>query len=484
MTHQSNVSSILHHRRLLRSLGWLSSMGLLGSGVAFAQMAPDAPMEVPAAQDLLQVEPAAPPAPRVDAPRPVGEPAAPQRPEPVRRERPAAEPVRTEPAPAPPATPEAPSRVNLEQVTDNARKVVQSEQFIDTSEDYNLGATGGDRPSVVFSERSTGCKAVLQPGQGVPSGLCGRSGGTAQGRRAIVAGQVAEPERSLPGGRQGRRMAGSRSVTVGPIRLGAAGVDIPLNFYNPLAQPVGVPGNGNTRLLYPLSIPAPITSAFGWRIHPITGVPRFHYGTDLGAPMGTPVLAAFSGQVGTAEFLRGYGLTVILHHNRRTQETLYAHLSEIFVRPGEWVEQGQAIGRVGSTGNSTGPHLHFEKRQLTEQGWAVLDAGNLLTNALGQITETIAVARLSPRAETAQFSLSFAGLREVSSPFPMLSVPVTPKKIAVKSWLPTISEQSKDWDKADLKLNKSVQLKGRLKLTKSAERKAIAKQQQTPSSSR
>jgi murein DD-endopeptidase MepM/ murein hydrolase activator NlpD len=109
--------------------------------------------------------------------------------------------------------------------------------------------------------------------------------------------------------------------------------------------------------------------------------------------MGTPVLAAFAGQVAIADFLGGYGLTVSLEHNKGTQQTLYAHLSEIFVKPGEWVKQGETIGRVGSTGNSTGPHLHFEFRQLTPEGWVAMDAGQQLEYALAQLLKAMQVAQ-------------------------------------------------------------------------------------------
>lgn len=134
-------------------------------------------------------------------------------------------------------------------------------------------------------------------------------------------------------------------------------------------------GQGNTSLIFPVSIPASISSAFGWRTHPITGTQRMHSGTDIAAPMGTPVLAAYPGEVETADSLGGYGLTVILRHLDGTQESRYAHLSQILVQPGQWVEQGAVIGLVGSTGFSTGPHLHFEWRHKTEQGWIAVDAG-------------------------------------------------------------------------------------------------------------
>lgn len=101
-----------------------------------------------------------------------------------------------------------------------------------------------------------------------------------------------------------------------------------------------------------------ITSYFGRR-----GVfQRFHTGIDLAAPVGTPIFAARAGQVSTAGWSRyGYGLHVIIDHGGG-QETLYAHMSRITVRPGQWVDRGELIGHVGSTGWSTGPHLHFEVR--------------------------------------------------------------------------------------------------------------------------
>ena len=164
-------------------------------------------------------------------------------------------------------------------------------------------------------------------------------------------------------------------------------------YYNRTLRPTGQPGNANTQLMFPLTVPATITSLFGWRIHPITGARRFHSGTDLGVPLGTPVLAAYAGNVAIADFLGGYGLTVVLDHNKFTQQTLYGHLSEIFVQPGEWVEQGTVIGRVGSTGNSTGPHLHFETRQVTPSGWVATDPGNQLESALAHLVQALQTAQ-------------------------------------------------------------------------------------------
>jgi murein DD-endopeptidase MepM/ murein hydrolase activator NlpD len=153
---------------------------------------------------------------------------------------------------------------------------------------------------------------------------------------------------------------------------------------------------GNTALLFPLSIPASISSVFGWRVHPISGQTRMHRGTDLAAPMGTPVLAAYPGSVETADYVGGYGLTVILRHLDNTQESRYAHLSEIFVQPGEWVEQGRVIGLVGSTGNSTGPHLHFEWRHLTNDGWVAVDSGLHLQYAMENLIQAMKTAQANP----------------------------------------------------------------------------------------
>lgn len=106
---------------------------------------------------------------------------------------------------------------------------------------------------------------------------------------------------------------------------------------------------------------ARISSGFGMRRHPILGYSRMHRGVDFAAPTGTPVYAAGEGSVTFAGWRGGYGRTVILRHAGGIS-TLYAHLSTIpgGIRPGARVRQGQVIGRVGSTGMSTGPHLHYE----------------------------------------------------------------------------------------------------------------------------
>ena len=93
-----------------------------------------------------------------------------------------------------------------------------------------------------------------------------------------------------------------------------------------------------------------------------------HAGRDFAAPQGTPVVAALSGRVVSSGLAGGYGIAIELEHSAPRRRTLYGHLSELYVRAGQRVLQGDVIGRVGSTGLSTGPHLHFELRQPSNGG--------------------------------------------------------------------------------------------------------------------
>ncbi len=104
-----------------------------------------------------------------------------------------------------------------------------------------------------------------------------------------------------------------------------------------------------------------ITSPFGWRSNPFGGSPEFHQGLDIAAPSGTTVTASAAGTVIMAQWYGGYGNYVLIDHGGG-YSTGYGHLSAIYVANGQTVQRGQAIGAVGSTGQSTGPHLHFEIR--------------------------------------------------------------------------------------------------------------------------
>lgn len=103
----------------------------------------------------------------------------------------------------------------------------------------------------------------------------------------------------------------------------------------------------------------PITSKFGWRIHPLTGRRTLHKGIDIGGPVGRPVVASDGGNITIAGVVSGYGNFVAIRHaNGLTSR--YAHLDRIDVELEQSVRQAQRIGLMGKTGNVTGPHLHFE----------------------------------------------------------------------------------------------------------------------------
>lgn len=104
-----------------------------------------------------------------------------------------------------------------------------------------------------------------------------------------------------------------------------------------------------------------VSSTYGMRNHPILGGRRAHKGVDLAAPVGTPIYATADGTVSRASWFSGYGLYIAVEHGGEMQ-TRYAHLSRLNVADGQRVRKGDVIGYVGSTGNSTGPHLHYEVR--------------------------------------------------------------------------------------------------------------------------
>jgi murein DD-endopeptidase MepM/ murein hydrolase activator NlpD len=137
----------------------------------------------------------------------------------------------------------------------------------------------------------------------------------------------------------------------------------------PPAPPAGVSGGGAVQR--PVS--GPVTSPFGMRVHPVTGVRKLHDGTDFGVPCGTPVHAAAGGTVVEAGNAGAYGNRVTVRHTAGL-ETSYAHLSSISAGVGTTVAAGQVVGRSGSTGLSTGCHLHF----MVRRGGALTDPMQLL----------------------------------------------------------------------------------------------------------
>ena len=119
--------------------------------------------------------------------------------------------------------------------------------------------------------------------------------------------------------------------------------------------------DSETSYLWPLPGYYRLSSLFGYRIHPITGEAHSHTGIDIPAPGNTPILACKSGQVVTSAYHYSYGNYVVIDHGNGNS-TLYAHMSSRAVSEGDMVTQGQTIGYVGTTGNSTGNHLHLEVR--------------------------------------------------------------------------------------------------------------------------
>lgn len=106
--------------------------------------------------------------------------------------------------------------------------------------------------------------------------------------------------------------------------------------------------------------PAEITSLFGWRVHPITGEYHFHTGLDIGYEKGTPLGSFCKGTVVFSGVWSGYGNTIIIKDSSRNRHIVYAHCDQLYVLANNEVEIGQTVASVGSTGNSTGPHLHLE----------------------------------------------------------------------------------------------------------------------------
>ncbi len=104
-----------------------------------------------------------------------------------------------------------------------------------------------------------------------------------------------------------------------------------------------------------------VSSPFGYRIHPIFKTKKLHTGIDIAAPMGRNIVAANDGKVLSAGWRNGYGRTLMIDHGKGIT-TLYAHTSKLLVKKGDIVSKGQIVAKVGSTGYSTGPHLHFEVR--------------------------------------------------------------------------------------------------------------------------
>jgi len=223
-------------------------------------------------------------------------------------------------------------------------------------------APNRDRVDIVLESRSSGCRAVISGASSLESGLC-------------------SPK--IP-------VASRRYATPDYAYVSAAGYSARVRALSDAElKALSRPSLGGKRMQFPLAIPAEISSSFGYRVHPITGAVRFHQGTDIAAAEGTPVLAAYSGTVEVAGWMGGLGLAVVISHGDRL-ETRYAHMSQLLVEPGQKITQGMPIGLVGSTGFSTGPHLHFEAWQKLGEEWIVMDPTQQLAIALENLNRYLA----------------------------------------------------------------------------------------------
>jgi murein DD-endopeptidase MepM/ murein hydrolase activator NlpD len=144
------------------------------------------------------------------------------------------------------------------------------------------------------------------------------------------------------------------------------------------------PGSSPAALASVLPVAGRVTSGFGLRTDPFTGVRREHDGLDVGAPEGTAIRATADGVVRSAGPRGGYGNAVEVDHGNGLT-TLYGHASELLVSSGDTVRAGQEIARVGSSGRSTGPHLHFEVRV----GGRAVDPGRVLKVYAARVEEDL-----------------------------------------------------------------------------------------------
>lgn len=225
----------------------------------------------------------------------------------------------------------------------------------------------GDRRLTLPTARSEACRAGALSDQECRLGFSVRWRGRPSGSSEPLNARL---------GADGRPLA-PLTVPVSALLTGAGGSFRLADVFQVTPRPAPLAGNGNRSLLVPLIGDAAVSSGFGWRLHPLLGSWLMHAGRDLAAPEGTPVVAALDGTVVSSGLAGGYGLAIELDHRNPWRRTLYGHLSELYVRAGERVRQGEVIGRVGSTGLSTGPHLHFEVRLPGDGGWVAVEPGEL-----------------------------------------------------------------------------------------------------------
>jgi hypothetical protein len=257
------------------------------------------------------------------------------------------------------------------------------------------------------------CRSGALSAQECSSGLVVRwrgRGAEHSGGDSLDSGPAAWARAGLPGFGTGA-LSTPLTVPVSALLAGPGGNFSLASVFAVTPRPAPVLGNGNRRLLFPLIGAAVATSGFGYRLHPVLGSWLMHSGKDLAAPEGTPVVAALGGRVVSSGLAGGYGLAIEIDHDNPRRRTLYGHLSELYVKDGDRVRQGEVIGRVGSTGLSTGPHLHFELRLPADGGWVAVDPGDLDPGSAGVGSDAIALlmGQLLQRLERPAFKAANQG---------------------------------------------------------------------------
>ena len=425
MMHHSPTNlcrSGIRSQSLLLLCSWLSiPLGVGASSFNNRAQATDleSPVIPEAAPAAPTVAPAAPVDTFIDPPEPAWEPApapvVPVAPEPIAQpEAPPAPTAQSAPVVSPQIMPQVAESTETSQPTDKT--------YIEP-ESHNLGETATKTPTekTVLTGSVSGCKASLDIDPVLAATLCGpRVVQTAQQPAPNPSPQYspAPPLSSYsyaePAPRQtayapsASSSASYSSAAPTPWVSGAPASSNPLTAASPSQKFLAASPNplkwlvpNQQRMIFPLPVPASITSAFGWRTHPISGASSFHAGTDLAAPLGTPVLATFPGQVETAGYMGGYGLAVLLQHQQGQIATRYAHLSKVYVQPGQWVSQGTIIGLVGSTGNSTGPHLHYETlKKQKNNSLVAIDSGIQIKGSLAELIRAMQTAKVPPQPQS------------------------------------------------------------------------------------
>ncbi|MCT0224235.1 M23 family metallopeptidase [Synechococcus sp. CS-1328] len=268
--------------------------------------------------------------------------------------------------PAPQATPaRAPSRF------DTSLDALVRQGVVTSAERDRVRSAGSLHPQAVPAHQQA-CRSGALSAQECSSGLVVRWRG--RGSESQIAGLEQGGFARIGG--DGQPLP-PLTVPVSALLAGPDGSFSLAQVFRVTPRPAPIAGNGNRRLLFPLIGSAVTSSGFGWRLHPLLGNWLMHAGRDLAAPEGTPVVAALAGRVVSSGPAGGYGLAIEVEHDRPRRRSLYGHLSELYVKPGDQVRQGEVIGRVGSTGMSTGPHLHFELRLPQDGGWVAVDPGDL-----------------------------------------------------------------------------------------------------------